>query len=170
MSQLVGTESLVDGKQVIVVNQRDYKTAKRQFGSVLPVVGVNGPDTDITPLFGRGVVLIGNDANIHAPVLHTVRGDATIKVIEQELTDLGEWAETPDALEWAKELAFVYEGEPSTASAQDSETPAGPLPVASDTAADATLPEMPAYLAESLPVEALGYPDPSAFIDHGRLS
>jgi hypothetical protein len=165
MSALLGTESLADGKQVIVVNQRDYPIAKRQFGTVLPVVGVNGPDTDITPLFGRGVVLIGNDASIHAPVLYTVRGESTIKVIAEELNDLGEWAETPDALAWAKELAFVYVSDTeSTESARDSSpSPVTPFSGGEDTDADSSLPEVPAHMLESIPVEALGYPDSSAF-------
>jgi len=172
MSALVGTESLVEGKQVIVVNQRDYPIAKRQFGTVLPVVGVNGPDTDITPLFGRGVVLIGNDASIHAPVLYTVRGEATIKVIAEELNDLGEWAETPDALAWAKELAFVYVSDTeSTESARDSSpSPVTPFSGGEDTDADSTLPEPPAHVMEAIPDDALGYPDSSAFIGNSEPS
>lgn len=166
MSDLLGTESLTDGKQVIVVNQRDYPIARRQFGSVLPVVGVNGPDTDVSPLFGRPVVLIGGDAGIHASMLYSVRGEAAIKVIVEELDDLGEWAETPDALKWAKELAFVYAGEQTTVPAQDSPQSSPVIPFSADIEPDAgttPIPEMPAYIAESIPDDPLGYPDSSAF-------
>lgn len=162
MSALLGTESLAEGKQVIVVHADDFDAAKRQFGNVLPVVGCNGKDTDITPLFGRSVVLIGEAASVHASMLHSVKGDATIKVIPEELDP---WAETPTALDWAKKNAIIYTGEQSTASAQDS--PPGysviPLSDSPEPDADATLPEPPPHILESIPVEALHYPDSSAF-------
>lgn len=173
MSDLLGTESLADGKQVIVVHADDFDAAKRQFGSVLPVVGCNGRDTDITPLFGRSVVLIGEAAGLHAPMLHSVKGDATIKIIPDELDP---WAETPQALEWAKKNAFIYEGDTapaqSTVPAQDSPQDVSVIPFSDPLAPDAgaTLPEMPAHVAESLPDEALGYPDSSAFVGHSEPS
>lgn len=166
MSYLLGTESLADGKQVIVVHADDFDAAKRQFGSVLPVVGCNGRGTDITPLFGRSVVLIGEAASLHASMLHSVRGDATIKVIPDELDP---WAETPQALEWAKKNAFIYEGDTapaqSTVPAQDSPQDASVIPFSDPVEPDAgtTLPEMPAHLLDGPPIDALHYPDSSAF-------
>lgn len=162
MSALLGTESLADGKQVIVVHSDDFDAAKRQFGSVLPVVGCNGPATDITPLFGRSVVLIGDAAGLHAPMLHAARGEATIKVIADSLDP---WQETHQALAWAKENAFVYAGEQSTVPAQDSPQDVSVTPFSDALEPDAgtTLPEVPAHMLESIPVEALGYPDSSAF-------
>lgn len=162
MSALVGTESLVDGKQVIVVHADDYVPAKRIFKD-FAVVGCNGEDTDMSAIMGKPVVLIGQAASIHAGILHAT--GSTVKVIDDELDP---YIEHIHALAWAKDRAYLYE---PTASAQDSEAPAViPFSAPSDTATDATLPEMPAYLAESLPVEALGYPDPSAFTDHSDIS
>lgn len=179
MSALLGTESLADGKQVIVVHADDFAIAKKQFGTVLPVVGCNGEDTDITPLFGRRVILIGEAAARHAAMLYAVRGDADVKIVPQEIEpylerDVYDKDDPKKVLiegpfEWAKKNAFIYA--PSTESARDSSpSPVTPFSGGEDTDADSTLPEVPAYLLESLPDDALGYPDSSAFIGHSEPS
>ena len=164
MSDLLGGKTLIDtpqDRQIIVVGQADFDAAKRQFSSVLPVVAVNGPDTDVSALFARPVVLIGAAALAHADMLFSVRGDAIIKAIYDEIDP---WAEAPAALAWAKEKADVYQ--PSTASAQDSEvSPVIPFSGASDTATDATLSEPPPHVLDGPPDAPLEYPDSGAFAD-----
>ena len=165
MSDLLGGKTLIDtpaDRQIIVVGQADFDAAKRQFSSVLPVVAVNGPDTDVSALFGRPVVLIGDAALAHADMLFSVRGDAIIKAIYDEIDP---WAEAPAALAWAKEKADVYQ--PSTGAAQAVET-SGVIPFSPPSAPDAapTLSEPPPHVLETPPDDPLAYPDSSAFIDH----
>lgn len=165
MSDLLGGKTLIDtpaDRQIIVVGQADFDAAKRQFSAVLPVVAVNGEGTDVTPLFGRSVVLIGAAALLHADTLYTVREGATIKAINAELDP---WLETPQALEFAKQHAYIYA--PSTVPAQENQSESSVIPFSDDSRPDAgtTHLEPPPHVTDGPPDAPLEYPDSGAFAD-----
>lgn len=179
MSDLLGADSVSDGKPVFVVGQEDFEAAKKLFGKIRPVVAVNGRDTDVTVLLGRNVLLIGEAAKAHVERLYLFRGDSKVMFIDEELD---RWlepvledrpapdpedkaaveAERNDALRWARKRVQTYK--PSTAPAQDS-TAANPAFPPDDPQPDAgaCLPEVPQRLLDQPHSAELDYPDSSAF-------